>query len=170
MNTFKLNLFLSLFMAVFSVQSMQAQWTDMEWNSFNLKFKYPTNFTIKQNDSATFTASGKIFTMTIDAWEDYDYSSVEDICNDVVNTIDCTGKILVEESEIKNKGNLEGYKRYYTAYQNGKLMHMIVAAFIDDLFLYDYSVKILYWDDPKQNDIDYKAAQYIIDNIVPMDE
>ena len=170
MKTAKLTMLFAILLALFTFENVHAQWTDMEWETNNLKFQYPTDFTIKQNDASTFTASGSIFTMTIKAWEDYDYSDTYDICKAAVKEINCSDTILIEESSLDYQNGLIGYETYYTAKQNGKPMHMIIGGYQDDILGVDYSVQILYWDDPAQNDVNYKAAIYIMRSLGLIEE
>lgn len=169
MKTGKFSFFTVLFM-LSAYSGLYAQWSDMEWKVNNLKFKYPTNFTIKQNDESTFTASGSIFTITLKAWEDDEFYTAEEICKEAANTINTTNLKLIEETAIEYQNGLVGHEAYYTAYQDGKFMHMIIAGYQDEVYMYDYSVQILYWDDPKQNDVNKKAATYILRSLGLMDE
>lgn len=153
---------------MFTAQNLHAQWTDMEWNENNLKFKMPTDFKIDQNDATTFTATGSIFVMTIKAV--YDYEDAYTTCKNAAKAIDCSDTIVVEESSLDYQNGLVGYEAYYTAKQQGKPMHMIIGGYQDDLLGDNYSIQILYWDDPEQNDVNYKAAIYIMRSLGLIDE
>lgn len=170
MKTTKLSFLLITFFILFSVTGLRAQWTDMNWETNNLKFKYPTNFTIKQNDASVFTASGSIFIVTIKAWEDDEFYTAEEICKEAATSVSSTEMKLISESALDYQNGLVGHEAYYTANQNGKLMHMVIGGYQDEVLMYDYSVQILYWDDPKQNDVNYKAAIYILRSLGLIDE
>lgn len=157
-----------LLLSIFFVQNLQAQWTEMEWERNNLKFEYPTNFTIIQNDTTTFTAKGDIFIMTIRALDDFEdgYNT----CMNTLETIDCTDTVNVDASSLDYQHRLVGYEMYYTAKQKGKPMNMIIDGYQDELYGYNYSVQVLYWDDPKQNKVNYEAAIYILRSLALIDE
>jgi hypothetical protein len=167
----KLILLLTFISSIFSVQNLHAQWTDMVWEENNLKFVVPTEFDVKQNDESTFTASGSIFTMTINAWDnDNVLETSNDLCDKALSDLDCTGRKLIRKWRIENKEGLIGYQMHYTAYQNDSLMHIVIGGFKSNDLLKNYSVVILYWDDSEQNQINYDAAIYILDSLELIDE
>jgi len=144
------------------VQTANAQWTDMVWESYGIAFKAPTDFTIAKNDEGEFTASGAIFTMSITAWDDDTDTYPMEICQGTLDDLSGTDKTIIKEAEIDDQNGLEGYEAYCTAIQDGKLVHIIIGGYQDPIFLTNVSVQLLYWDDPEQNDGNYEAALYIL--------
>jgi hypothetical protein len=144
------------------INPVKAQWTDMVWESNGIGFKMPKGFTISINDESTFTASGAIFTMSINASEDDENSDPVDICQAVFNNTNGTDKKIITEAAIDDQNGLEGYEAYCTTRQDGKLMHMIIGGYIDPILLTSFTVQLLYWDDPDQNELNYQAAIYIL--------
>lgn len=165
----KLIIVVILFVSVGFINSAKAQWTDMVWESYGLGFQAPTDFTISVNDEGTYTASGAVFTMSIKASDDdADLSPVE-ICQSAIDNIPGSEKTIINESAIDDQNGLEGYEAYCTAKQDGKLMHMIIGGYQDPILLTDFTVQLLYWDDPDQNDLNYQAAIYILRSLTLTD-
>jgi hypothetical protein len=144
------------------VKTANAQWTDMEWESYGIAFKAPTDFTIAKNDEGEFTASGAIFTMSITAWDDETDTNPEEICKNLLDDLSGTDKTILKEAALDYQNGLEGYEANCTAIQDGKLVHIIIGGYRDSMFLTGVSVQLLYWDDPEQNDRNYEAALYIL--------
>lgn len=168
MKTTKLTMLFFVFLTMFTVQNLHAQWTKMNWEENNLRFEMPTDFSIDQNDATTFTAKGSIFVMTIKALDDYEGAYTT--CKNAAKAIECSDTIVIEESSLDYQDGLLGYEAYYTAKQQGKPMHMIIGGYEDVLLGDTYSIQILYWDDPEQNDVNYKAAIYIMRSLGLIDE
>lgn len=161
MKTTKFTLLCAIFMTVLTSVTAQAQLKDMTWETNNLKFKVPENITISQNDGDVFSASEGIFTFVIKGWEPENFDETpKDICNETFDKVQQSNATLIDEVEISYQGGLFGYEKYYTAYQNGRLMHMFIAGFQDDdLYgLMSYSVLILYWDNLEKNEANYNKA------------
>jgi hypothetical protein len=144
------------------INPVKAQWTDMVWESYGFGFEAPSDFTISVNDEGAYTASGAVFTMSIKASDDDLDSSPMEICQSAIDNIPGTDKTIINESAIDDQNGLEGYEAYYTAKQDGKLMHMIIGGYQDPILLTGFTVQLLYWDDPDQNDLNYQAAIYIL--------
>jgi hypothetical protein len=157
-----------LLVACFS-KNAAAQWTDMTWEINSLGFKAPTNFTISKSDANTFTASGSIFTMNIESWEYKDGETPIEICQTALDNVQGSDKKIIEESAIDDQNGLEGYEAYCTAVQDGKLMHMVLGGYQDPILFTNFSVQLLFWDDPAQNDLNYKAALYILRSLKILD-
>jgi hypothetical protein len=39
---------------------------------------------------------------------------------------------------------------------------MIIGGYVDPILLTSFTVQLLYWDDPDQNELNYQAAIYIL--------
>jgi len=151
-----------LFVSCGLIKPASAQWTEITWDSYGVAFKAPADFTTATNDEGAFTASGAVFTMSITASDDDEDSYPMDICQSALDNVPGTDKTIIKESAIEDQNGLEGYEAYCTATQDGKLMHLIVGGYQDPIMLTSYTIKLVYWDDPKQNDLNYEAAIYIL--------
>ena len=81
----KLGIYLLFVTLCVVTTTARAQWTDMEWETYGLGFKAPSNFDLKQNDDKAFTAKGAIFTMSIKPWEDATITEPMKICRKALN-------------------------------------------------------------------------------------
>jgi hypothetical protein len=154
--------FVILFVSCGFINPAHAQWTDMVWESYGIGFKAPTDFTVSVNDEGAYTASGAVFTMSIKASDDDEDLYPMDICQNALDDTPGTDKTIIKESAIDDQNGLEGYEAYCTGIQDGKMMHMIIGGYQDPIMLTSFTVQLLYWDDPKQNDTNYEAAIYIL--------
>lgn len=152
------------------VHKAAAQWTDLEWEAYGIGFKAPSGFTLKQNDSKAFTATGAIFTMSIKPWKDASITDPVAICQRALDLTAGTNKTVIAEEEIDDLGGLIGYEGYCTAVQSGKLMHIVVGGYLDPNSKTNFTVQLLFWDNVKQNKKNLEAALYILSSFKVLDE
>jgi hypothetical protein len=170
MKTKKIAFLFTLIFAILTIQNVKAQWKNMTWSVNNLEFKIPESFTIKQNDDKVFTASGGILIVTIKAWEETEYVGSKSINLKAVKEINCTDTVLISCEYNDDQGGLYGYESYYDAKQSGRKMKMIVAGYKDEFSSKNYSVQLLYWDDPASNDKNYSDALEILRSLNLIDK
>lgn len=159
----KLGIYLLFVTLCVVTTTARAQWTDMEWETYGLGFKAPSNFDLKQNDDKAFTAKGAIFTMSIKPWEDATITEPMKICQKAINRTPGTDKTVIEEADIEDLHGFTGYEAYFTAVQNGKLVHVVVGGYLDPESSVNFTVQLLFWDKTEaENNKNYKAALYIL--------
>lgn len=151
-----------LFFSAGFVTKVKAQWTDLHWETWGIGFKAPSDFTLKENDHKAFTANGAIFTMSIKPWSDASITEPMKICQHALDITPGTDKKVIAEEAISNLGGLEGYEAYCTAIQSGKLMHVVIGGYLNPSSSTNFTVQLLFWDDPDQNETNYKAALHIL--------
>jgi len=62
---------------------------------------------------------------------------------------------------------LQGYVAYGTAVQNGRLMHMVIAGFLNPNNDTNFTVQMLFWDDEAENQTNIDAAFYMLESFKP---
>jgi hypothetical protein len=162
MKKLSIPLMIMFFFCAGFVNTVKAQWTDYKWETYGIDFKAPTDFTLKQNDHAAFTANGAIFTMSIKPWEDASVTDPMAICQKALDITPGTDKTVIKEVAIEDLNGLNGYEAYCTATQSGKLMHMVIGGYLDPGTSTNFTVQLLFWDDAAENETNYEAALYIL--------
>ena len=145
--------------------TVDAQWTDMVWGANNFNFKMPSQFTILQNDTNNFAASGTTFTMVFKNWEADSVLSLPAVCMDAINEIPAKDLAIVDQRTNNDQEGLWGFEAELTATQQDKLMHILVGTYQDMFQLTVYTIKVVYWDDPDQNQTNFDAANFILANL-----
>jgi len=152
----------------FKSSAQDEGWKKMTWKEYNIDFFAPVDFTVTKNDATAYTANGSIFTMSIKPWKDASITEPLPIAQQAWDVTPGTDKSVIKETPL-NVNGLEGYYAYGVAFQNGKGMHMIIAGFLDPNSSTNFTVQLLFWDkDDAENDLNYNAAQYILNSFKPI--
>jgi hypothetical protein len=145
--------------------TIHAQWTDREYKSYGIGFKVPANFTVVSDNSGGFTAAGTIFKMSISPWEDASVTNPIVIFKNIYNVVPGSKKTIVKDSVIRDLNGLQGYQAYCTVTQKKKLAHLFIGGFMNPANSTNFTIWMIYWDTPDQNEINHQAAEYIFKNL-----
>ncbi len=149
-------------MFTMAFQAHGQDWTDMVWDKYGITFKAPTGFDIKKNTDKVFTCSGLNFTVTIKPYKDASLKA-NDAANKAYADLNATDMEIDVDEKVKLNG-FEGYKILGSGKQNGKKLLFAALGAIDPDSDVNFSVNILFWDDPAHNDVNKEAALYILES------
>lgn len=125
---------------------------DYVWQEYAIGFSIPSDFNVKSNTINEFAATGDICAVSIKPWHDTSITDPVNVALAAYQITPGTDKKIINEVPLENLNGLKGHVAYVTSTQNGRVVHMYIAGFINLSNSTNFTAQLLWYESTKEED------------------